>query len=476
MAGEEPVEGSQSRSRMDLNLTQLPRPLGQLGGAIDCLELAKLQELPIAEVPRTGEVAGLQAPEETPLQPAVYSSSNALSMPELPTPELSLIDPMIIEWIDNLTTNSGEGLDVGEPAAVPANDGNVSSPVMPPPLPTLVGSDDIGLEWVERRLHPLVVPHVIPMEMVNTTRGHGGGAIEEMTPELHPQRLSQVSEHHCIMSPGPVTRNQRATSPEGDRLVQAIKESHSSLVASRGSIKCRDCGCNSSFGCNICLEAAKEPVVTPCGHMFCWPCLYQWLHGRSVHPVCPVCKGGVLEVNVTPIYGSSGDERGASNNHIPPRPRANRTGSLRQHLEMQESRGIANMVRQFIENQEILRANSVAPGGGGEVTVLPAAQPRGGRVQRQQRQDNDAGNTNSPTLQQVSNPAPRGGIQVTMQSSSADNDALAIPQQSSSMEQASTSSTVAVIVGQTAQSRRSRPSESTTTTRRTRRRRQQQQQ
>ncbi|XP_003571447.1 uncharacterized protein LOC100845092 [Brachypodium distachyon] len=468
MAGEEPAEGSQSRRRLDLNLYTSVPPLSRrpcrLGGAMGSPVQAQLPEMPIAEVPRTDELAGWLAREEIPLQPAVYSSSNALSVPELSNPELSLIDPMIIEWLDGHTTDGEHGLNAGEPAALPSNDANVS-----PPLPsTLTRFEGVGLEWVERLSHPVVVPPAIPVEMVSTMRGRGGAAIEEMTPELRLQRIIQVSEQHRIVSPGPVTHNQ-----------QSIK-----LGTSRGPVKDGNCRCNSTFHCYICLEAAKEPVVTPCGHLFCWPCLYQWLHGRPVHSKCPVCKEKVLELNIIPIYGRSGDERDASNNDVPPRPHANRTESLRHQLQTQDPRGTANMVWQFIENQGIVRANSVAPRGGGEVTVLLAAQPRGGRVRQQQRQDNmnsafpvllHARNTASPTLQQGSNPAPQGGIQVPMPSSSGDNAALAIPQQSSSMDQASTSSTVPVIVGQAAQSRRSRPSESTTTTRRTRRRRQQQQ-
>lgn len=31
------------------------------------------------------------------------------------------------------------------------------------------------------------------------------------------------------------------------------------------------------YECTICLENAKEPVVTKCGHIFCWPCLYSVL-------------------------------------------------------------------------------------------------------------------------------------------------------------------------------------------------------
>ncbi|KOO33551.1 ring finger protein 5 [Chrysochromulina tobinii] len=29
------------------------------------------------------------------------------------------------------------------------------------------------------------------------------------------------------------------------------------------------------FECNICLETACNPVITQCGHLYCWPCLYK---------------------------------------------------------------------------------------------------------------------------------------------------------------------------------------------------------
>ena len=36
------------------------------------------------------------------------------------------------------------------------------------------------------------------------------------------------------------------------------------------------------FECNICFDAAKDPVVTQCGHLYCWSCLHQ------VRPLCEV--------------------------------------------------------------------------------------------------------------------------------------------------------------------------------------------
>src|ERR1700737_3272066 len=29
------------------------------------------------------------------------------------------------------------------------------------------------------------------------------------------------------------------------------------------------------FDCNICFDAARDPVVTQCGHLYCWACIHQ---------------------------------------------------------------------------------------------------------------------------------------------------------------------------------------------------------
>ncbi|KAL0350575.1 UNVERIFIED_CONTAM: E3 ubiquitin-protein ligase [Sesamum radiatum] len=57
------------------------------------------------------------------------------------------------------------------------------------------------------------------------------------------------------------------------------------------------------FECNICFDLARDPVITLCGHLYCWPCLYRWLRGHSQAHECPVCKALIQEEKVIPLYG-----------------------------------------------------------------------------------------------------------------------------------------------------------------------------
>ncbi|KAF5728911.1 E3 ubiquitin-protein ligase RMA1H1-like [Tripterygium wilfordii] len=90
---------------------------------------------------------------------------------------------------------------------------------------------------------------------------------------------------------------------------------------------------NGCFDCNICLDFAREPVVTLCGHLYCWPCIYKWLHVQSAslasdeHPQCPVCKSDISHTTMVPLYGrgEAGEAEGKApfrDMIIPPRPAA----------------------------------------------------------------------------------------------------------------------------------------------------------
>ncbi|KAI5381809.1 hypothetical protein KIW84_UN0408 [Lathyrus oleraceus] len=66
-------------------------------------------------------------------------------------------------------------------------------------------------------------------------------------------------------------------------------------------------------------EFRADPVITLCGHLFFWPCLYKWLHHRSHPQECPVCKGVVGEEKLVPLYGK-GRSVTDPRTEIPPRP------------------------------------------------------------------------------------------------------------------------------------------------------------
>ncbi|PAV83112.1 hypothetical protein WR25_07761 [Diploscapter pachys] len=80
---------------------------------------------------------------------------------------------------------------------------------------------------------------------------------------------------------------------------------------------------NSRFECNICLDTARDAVVSLCGHLFCWPCLVQWLDTRPNRQLCPVCKSAIDKDKVIPIYGRGGDNKDPREK-IPPRPQGQR--------------------------------------------------------------------------------------------------------------------------------------------------------
>ncbi|KAJ2314534.1 hypothetical protein H4R23_006009 [Coemansia sp. Cherry 401B] len=76
------------------------------------------------------------------------------------------------------------------------------------------------------------------------------------------------------------------------------------------------------FSCNICFDTASEPVLTICGHLFCWSCLVQWLERSAT---CPVCKAGCDKEKVIPVYGRGKEEKDPrSNPSIPNRPQGRR--------------------------------------------------------------------------------------------------------------------------------------------------------
>jgi hypothetical protein len=97
-----------------------------------------------------------------------------------------------------------------------------------------------------------------------------------------------------------------------------------------------------SFICNICLVSPDQPVVTVCGHLYCWGCLYKWLGMHREQPQCPVCKAGIdlvggepSKAKVIPLYvnGRTSDPRDSTPpEEIPQRPAGERPESHRRFV------------------------------------------------------------------------------------------------------------------------------------------------
>ena len=52
------------------------------------------------------------------------------------------------------------------------------------------------------------------------------------------------------------------------------------------------------LSCSICMDYLSVPQATPCGHVFCYVCLYKWLEQESV---CPQCRKDV-DTAPYPVY------------------------------------------------------------------------------------------------------------------------------------------------------------------------------
>ena len=66
------------------------------------------------------------------------------------------------------------------------------------------------------------------------------------------------------------------------------------------------------FPCPICLEPSLDPVAAPCGHVFCWRCLYLWLarsprsRERSPSPVPRAAAGDAAIVELLLAHPTGG--------------------------------------------------------------------------------------------------------------------------------------------------------------------------
>ncbi|KAJ8665203.1 hypothetical protein QAD02_006865 [Eretmocerus hayati] len=69
------------------------------------------------------------------------------------------------------------------------------------------------------------------------------------------------------------------------------------LSREENSLPDKDFDGTSNIRCQLCLEKVSD-TTTPCGHLFCWTCLAEWLQARSR---CPLCRECVISSRMVPL-------------------------------------------------------------------------------------------------------------------------------------------------------------------------------
>jgi len=122
----------------------------------------------------------------------------------------------------------------------------------------------------------------------------------ETTSELRPTSYSFTGS--ALSSGNIADLNEKGAEASKDNNNQKDNSTSNSSSNNNSNDKDKD-NDESLYECNICLDTAKDAVVSMCGHLFCWPCLHQWLMTRPNRKLCPVCKAAVDKDKVIPLYG-----------------------------------------------------------------------------------------------------------------------------------------------------------------------------
>ncbi|KAF0923819.1 hypothetical protein E2562_007682 [Oryza meyeriana var. granulata] len=276
-------DAARSSRRMDLNLylglPRAPRPRRPDLGSDLALGTPMLSSSP------SSSAASADAP---PLEPEPLHPSYSPSRAELVRPPTLLPEPY----------------DPTAPEAHP--------PYVPPPVPAPEAipehADDLDFGFS----HPPLLP-LRPSELLGwVDRPSSSTASSSFRPErverYHPMICLNGRQSRCLRprrfrsdlpplgSEVPALENDAVAQPPQEPMHDTVEENKvvadGAMVGASEEEPAERGKSVAMFECNICFEMASEPVVTSCGHLFCWPCLYQWLHVHSTHKECPVCKDG----------------------------------------------------------------------------------------------------------------------------------------------------------------------------------------
>ncbi len=81
---------------------------------------------------------------------------------------------------------------------------------------------------------------------------------------------------------------------------------------------------SSKMECLICLSEPVNAVTIPCGHIFCWKCLREWINSRDKIE-CPICRNGFEKKNIIKLF----IQDGKTNDDIKDLPKQDRIDPVR---------------------------------------------------------------------------------------------------------------------------------------------------
>ncbi|KAH8232728.1 hypothetical protein KR038_002049 [Drosophila bunnanda] len=85
--------------------------------------------------------------------------------------------------------------------------------------------------------------------------------------------------------------------------LEAIKQVGKKLFLQRWSTSAKDADPDPNAPqCILCLESRSYSSLTPCGHIFCWHCLLEWLEERDE---CPLCRESLKKSQVIQLQNYS---------------------------------------------------------------------------------------------------------------------------------------------------------------------------
>ncbi|KAG2379627.1 hypothetical protein C9374_006744 [Naegleria lovaniensis] len=210
---------------------------------------------------------------------------------------------------------------------------------LPPSLPESEATTLSSSSGPTTEENPTTTP--IPNSMMTLERSNEDPIISDYvsdeetntsnTTSIHQQVQVNVNHHHTDHTTTPPSHIDSTSNTTTDNNTSHVQQQpNSNPNTSHDS--------DSMWSCNICFDTANEPVITQCGHLYCWSCLYRWMQSHSTQNLqCPVCKAGIQQDKIIPIYGrgSSSNTRSDSNENqtfqnsdgVPSRPRAQYTDS-----------------------------------------------------------------------------------------------------------------------------------------------------